>query len=190
MLQIKLKHRLIFDEIFSFGTVGLAERAIPELYNVPVRLSDPLFYLFLCLIRMWQLEKSTCLLAPSRSVFGLLADSAPAHELWLTNRYRSHLSTSQLLIVNDFQRINGPSFVFSASMTALLAVSASERNQHLALDTLDLVALQENIRATRAILGHVDCITILAHPTLPIIYIYIRSSSSCDQLVTPCLGGV
>ena len=88
------------------------------------------------------------------------------------------LSIPQFLIVNDFQRINGPSFVFSASISALLAVSASEGINILRSTPLVMTALQDNIRAARAILDRVDCITIPSHPASPIIHIYIRSSSS------------
>ncbi|KAF8816700.1 serine palmitoyltransferase [Phlegmacium glaucopus] len=77
----------------------------------------------------------------------------------------------------DHQRINGPSFVFSASLPALLAVSASEginifRNTPSIFETL-----QENVCAARAILDRLDCITIPSHPASPIIHIYARQQS-------------
>lgn len=73
-----------------------------------------------------------------------------------------------------FQRINGPSFVFSASMPALLSVSASEGINILRSTPSILTALQENVRAARAILDKVDCITIPSHPASPIIHMHIR----------------
>jgi len=76
--------------------------------------------------------------------------------------------------VVDHQRINGPSFVFSASMPALLAVSASEGINLLRSTPSILTTLQENVHAARAILDRVDCITIPSHPASPIIHIYIR----------------
>ncbi|TFK32397.1 serine palmitoyltransferase [Crucibulum laeve] len=81
-------------------------------------------------------------------------------------------------IVVDHQRINGPSFVFSASMPALLAVSASEGINILRSTPSILTALQENVRAARAILDRVDCITIPSHPASPVIHIHVRSPSS------------
>ncbi|RDB17195.1 Serine palmitoyltransferase 1 [Hypsizygus marmoreus] len=78
--------------------------------------------------------------------------------------------------VVDHQRINGPSFVFSASMPPLLSVSASEGINILRSTPSILTTLQENIRAARAILDRVDCITIPSHPASPIIHIYVRSA--------------
>ncbi len=49
--------------------------------------------------------------------------------------------------VVDHQRINGPSFVFSASMPALLAVSASEGINILRSTPSIFETLQDNIRA-------------------------------------------
>jgi len=81
-------------------------------------------------------------------------------------------------IVVDHQRINGPSFVFSASMPAALAVSASEGINILRSTPSILTTLQENMRAARAILDRVDCITVPSHPASPIIHIHIRSPST------------
>ncbi|KAG6902291.1 hypothetical protein C0995_001901 [Termitomyces sp. Mi166 len=80
--------------------------------------------------------------------------------------------------VVDHQRINGTSFVFSASLPALLAVSASEGINILRSSPSILSTLQENVRAARAILDRVDCITIPSHPASPIIHIHVRFSSS------------
>ncbi|KAF4613356.1 hypothetical protein D9613_010864 [Agrocybe pediades] len=76
--------------------------------------------------------------------------------------------------VVDHQRINGPSFVFSASMPALLAVSASEGINILRNTPSIFETLQENVRAARAILDRVECITIPSHPASPVIHIYVK----------------
>lgn len=77
--------------------------------------------------------------------------------------------------VVDHQRINGTSFVFSAALPALLAVSASEGINILRNTPSILSTLQENARAIRAILERVDCITIPSHAASPIIHIYVRA---------------
>ncbi|KAH9972637.1 serine palmitoyltransferase [Lactifluus volemus] len=79
-------------------------------------------------------------------------------------------------VVVDHQRINGTSFVFSAAVPALLAVSASEGINILRNTPSILSTLQENIRAIRGVLERVDCITIPSHSVSPIIHIYVRSS--------------
>ncbi|KAH9955402.1 serine palmitoyltransferase [Russula dissimulans] len=78
-------------------------------------------------------------------------------------------------IVVNHQRINGTSFVFSAAVPALLAVSASEGINILRNTPSILSTLQENVRAIRAVLERVDCITIPSHPASPIIHIYVRT---------------
>jgi len=57
--------------------------------------------------------------------------------------------------VVEHQRINGTSFVFSAALPALLAVSASEGINILRNTPSILSTLQENIRAIRSILERV-----------------------------------
>src|SRR5260370_370851 len=79
--------------------------------------------------------------------------------------------------VVDHQRINGTSFVFSAALPPLLAVSASEGINILRNTPSILSTLQENIRAIRTILERVDCITIPSHAASPIIHIYVRQPS-------------
>ena len=79
--------------------------------------------------------------------------------------------------VVDHQRINGTSFVFSAALPPLLAVSASEGINILPNTPSILSTLQENIRAIRTILERVDCITIPSHAASPIIHIYVRQPS-------------
>ena len=78
-------------------------------------------------------------------------------------------------VVTEHQRINGTSFVFSAAMPALLAVSASEGINILRNTPSIMVQLQENIRAIRAILDKLDYITVTSHPASPIIHICIRN---------------
>ncbi|KAH9983383.1 serine palmitoyltransferase [Russula compacta] len=80
-------------------------------------------------------------------------------------------------IVVNHQRINGTSFVFSAAVPALLAVSASEGINILRNTPSILSTLQENIRAIRSILERVDCITIPSHAASPIIHIYLRNTT-------------
>ncbi|KAI0062481.1 serine palmitoyltransferase [Artomyces pyxidatus] len=91
-------------------------------------------------------------------------------------------------IVIDHQRINGTSFVFSASVPALLAVSASEGINILRNTPSILSTLQENIYAMRAILDRVDCISIPSHPASPIIHIYVRYASP-NTLQLPTSSG-
>ncbi|KAG7445269.1 serine palmitoyltransferase [Guyanagaster necrorhizus] len=79
--------------------------------------------------------------------------------------------------VTEHQRINGLGFVFSASMPPLLSVSGSEGINILRSSPSIFESLQENVRAARAILDRVDCITIPSHPASPMIHIQIRSPS-------------
>ncbi|EIN14688.1 serine palmitoyltransferase [Punctularia strigosozonata HHB-11173 SS5] len=78
-------------------------------------------------------------------------------------------------IASDHQRANATSYVFSASMPGLLAVSASESINILRNSPSILSTLQENIRAVRAILDRVDCLVIPSHPASPIIHLYPTS---------------
>ncbi|KDQ56574.1 hypothetical protein JAAARDRAFT_131811 [Jaapia argillacea MUCL 33604] len=80
-------------------------------------------------------------------------------------------------VVVNHQRINGTSFVFSASMPALLSVSASEGINILRNAPSILTTLQDNIRTFRSILEKLDCISIPSHPASPIIHICVRPSS-------------
>lgn len=75
------------------------------------------------------------------------------------------------------KRINGPSFVFSASLPALLAVSASEGINILRNTPSILETLQENVCAARSILDRLDCIIISSHPASPVIHIFVRQQS-------------
>ena len=87
-------------------------------------------------------------------------------------------------IVVDHQRINGTSFVFSAAVPALLAVSASEGINILRNTPSILSALH---RAIRAVLDRVDAITIPSHAASLIIHIHLRSPahSSAVTLKAP-----
>ncbi|KAF8271056.1 serine palmitoyltransferase [Lactarius quietus] len=80
-------------------------------------------------------------------------------------------------IVVDHQRINGTSFVFSAALPALLAVSASEGINILRNTPSILSTLQENVRAIRAVLDRVEAIMIPSHAASPIIHIHLRSGT-------------
>jgi serine palmitoyltransferase len=80
-------------------------------------------------------------------------------------------------IVVDHQRINGTSFVFSAAVPALLAVSASEGINILRNTPSILSTLQENVRAIRAVLDRVEALTIPSHAASPIIHIQLRSAT-------------
>ncbi|KAI0708671.1 serine palmitoyltransferase [Earliella scabrosa] len=77
-------------------------------------------------------------------------------------------------IVVNHQRINGTSFVFSAAMPAALAGAASEGISLLRNTPSLLTTLHENVRAVRAILDRVDCITIPSHPASATIHLQIR----------------
>ncbi len=81
-------------------------------------------------------------------------------------------------IVMDHQRINGTSFVFSASVPALLAVSTSEGIDTLRNTPSILSTLQESVRAIRAMLDCVEAITIPSHAVSPIIHIHLGSAST------------
>ncbi|KAH9060257.1 serine palmitoyltransferase [Lactarius vividus] len=75
-------------------------------------------------------------------------------------------------IVVDHQHINSTSFVFSAAVPALLAVSASEGINILRNMPSILSTLQENVRAIQANLDRVEAITIPSHAASPIIHIH------------------
>lgn len=78
-------------------------------------------------------------------------------------------------VVVEHQRINGASFVFSASMPGLLATSASEGINILRNTPSLLSTLQDNVRAIRSVLDKVDIIDIPSHPASPLIHCFIRT---------------
>jgi len=78
--------------------------------------------------------------------------------------------------VVDHQRINGASFVFSASMPASLAVSASEAIQILTNSPSTLSTLHENVRLVRSILDKVEGIYIPSHSASPLIHIQLTKT--------------
>jgi len=84
--------------------------------------------------------------------------------------------------VVNHQRINGLSFVFSAAMPALLSVSGSEAISLFRSTPSIFTQLQDNIRAARAILDRLDCITVPSHAASPIIHICIRQPTSSTFL--------
>ena len=94
-----------------------------------------------------------------------------------TRHVVDHQVSSCLLVArlspHSGQRINGTAFVFSASMPALLAVSASEAIQILTDNPSTLGLLHENVRLVRSILDKVDGIYIPSHPAAPIIHIQL-----------------
>jgi serine palmitoyltransferase len=75
--------------------------------------------------------------------------------------------------MNCLKRINGTSFVFSAAMPALLAVSASRGIQILTDNPSMLSKLNENIHLVRSILDKVEGIHISSHPASPLIHIQL-----------------
>lgn len=79
-------------------------------------------------------------------------------------------------IVVEHQRINGSSFVFSASMPGLLAVSASEGINIIRSTPSIFENLQANVNAARLILDKIDCIVIPSHPASPVIHIYVHQT--------------
>jgi len=83
-------------------------------------------------------------------------------------------------VVVDHQRINGTSFVFSASMPALLTVSASEGISILRNQPSILAMLQENIRAVHSVLASIvgQLVLVPSHPASPIIHITIKPQSA------------
>ena len=88
-------------------------------------------------------------------------------------------------IVVDHQRINGTSFVFSAAVPALLAVSALEGINILRNTPSILSTLQENVRAIRAVLDHIDSVTIPSHAASPIIHIHLRTATPSLSVPAP-----
>ncbi|KZO99097.1 serine palmitoyltransferase [Calocera viscosa TUFC12733] len=81
-------------------------------------------------------------------------------------------------VVTEHQRINGTSFVYSASMPALLAVGASEAIGVLRDNPGCLRELVENVRVVRGVLDRLECIEVPSHPASPLIHIYVRSGPS------------
>ncbi|KAH8999735.1 hypothetical protein EDB92DRAFT_1940493 [Lactarius akahatsu] len=88
-------------------------------------------------------------------------------------------------IIVDHQHINSTSFVFSAVVLALLAVSTSE-GINILRNTLSILStLQENVHAIRAVLDPVEALTIPSHPASPIIHIHLRSASTSASAKLP-----
>ncbi|KAH6877364.1 serine C-palmitoyltransferase [Coprinopsis sp. MPI-PUGE-AT-0042] len=65
-----------------------------------------------------------------------------------------------------------------AAMPALLAVSASEGINIFRSTPSIFEALQDNIRAARAILEKVDCVSVPSHPASPIVHITLKTPTA------------
>ncbi|KAI6038663.1 serine palmitoyltransferase [Pisolithus marmoratus] len=83
-------------------------------------------------------------------------------------------------IVTEHQRINGTSFVFSASMPPLLAVAGSEGISFLRNTPSALTTLQENVRAVRVVLEKTEGITVVGHWASPIIHFHLKTVSATN----------
>jgi serine palmitoyltransferase len=86
-------------------------------------------------------------------------------------------------VVVDHQRINGTSFVFSAAMPALLAVSASMAIGILTDQPSIFEALRENVQTVRSTLHGVEGIEILSHPVSAIIHIALKPCTAPSHLL-------
>lgn len=74
------------------------------------------------------------------------------------------------------QRINGPSYVYSAALPAMLAVASSVAINKLQTNDGDVLGrLRENIRTIRSTLDGIESLFIPSDPDSPIIHIQIRS---------------
>ncbi|KAG8216221.1 serine palmitoyltransferase [Butyriboletus roseoflavus] len=88
-------------------------------------------------------------------------------------------------IVTEHQRINGTSFVFSASMPALLATSGSEAINYLRETPSVLSALHDNIDTIRSALEKTEGITVLGHRASPIIHFCLRHNPQYLTVTPP-----
>ncbi|CAO1614307.1 unnamed protein product [Parajaminaea phylloscopi] len=74
------------------------------------------------------------------------------------------------------QRINGPAFVYSAALPAMLAVAASVAIIKISRNQDDVLSrLRDNIKATRAVLDRIECLYIPSHAESPVIHVQVRS---------------
>ena len=87
-------------------------------------------------------------------------------------------------VVVDHQRINSTSFVFSAAMPALLAVSASVAIGILTDQPSVFESLRENVQAVRSTLCGVEGIEILSHPISAIVHIALKSGPAPSNLLS------
>ncbi|KAG8769096.1 serine palmitoyltransferase component, partial [Serendipita sp. 397] len=81
-------------------------------------------------------------------------------------------------VMCEHQRINSTSFVFSAALPALLATAASETISGFTRHPEMFTALQENVRAVRAILAGMDTLEIVSHSVSPLVHLAIKAPSS------------
>ncbi|PWN50584.1 PLP-dependent transferase, partial [Violaceomyces palustris] len=75
------------------------------------------------------------------------------------------------------QRINGTAFVFSAALPAMLAVASSAAIGTMISEPSMFTTLQENVKALRSVLDHVESLRISSDPRSPLVHIQIRSKS-------------
>lgn len=74
------------------------------------------------------------------------------------------------------QRINGPAFVYSAALPAMLAVAASIAIAKISRNDDDvLTRLRENTRALRAVLDKVETLYIPSDAESPVIHLQVRA---------------
>jgi len=89
-------------------------------------------------------------------------------------------------VMCEHQRINSTSFVFSAALPALLATAATETIDTFIRYPEMFTALQENVRAVRAVLGSVESLEMLSHPVSPIVHLAIKYPSA--MTLSPHVG--
>ncbi|KAG8893594.1 serine palmitoyltransferase component, partial [Tulasnella sp. 403] len=82
-------------------------------------------------------------------------------------------------------RINGTSFVFSAAIPALLAVSASEGINILTSTPSLLQTLHENVIVIRSILEKVPDIEVTSHPASAVIHVALRQGTTASGFLLP-----
>lgn len=77
------------------------------------------------------------------------------------------------------QRINGPAFVYSAALPALLAVAASIAITKVSRNEDDVLSrLKENIKTLRSVLDHVECLYLPSSAESPVVHLQVRSKSA------------
>lgn len=76
------------------------------------------------------------------------------------------------------QRINGPSYVYSAALPAMLAVASSLAINKVLTNEDDVLGrLRENIRALRGVVDHIESLYIPSADDSPVIHLQIRPKS-------------
>ncbi|KAJ6567424.1 hypothetical protein DFH09DRAFT_1363576 [Mycena vulgaris] len=111
--------------------------------------------------------------------FGTVA-SVPARKMLLTTRRHIFLSSCNR---NSSPRSKSTaSFVFPASMPALLAVSTSEETEILRSSLSILIKLHQDIRVAHMMLDDLECISIPSRPASPIIHMHICARPGAAEL--------